>query len=68
MDTSVDSGEDARHACGWSGPRWLHISGLCASCKGVLPRLLDGEQRYAEPCAHPRCVKYRLHFGSNDET
>lgn len=62
----VDSDEDAvvAHACGSTG--WWHVSGLCHSCKGVLPRLLSGEQEYAEPCRHPRCVKYRRHFGRNE--
>lgn len=47
------------HACGWSGPGWLHISGLCHTCKGVLPLAFGDAQEYAEPCPHPRCVKYR---------
>lgn len=59
------------HSCGWSGPSWLHVSGLCASCKGMLPVPLglDPEegQEYVEPCSHLRCVKYRRRF-KNDPT
>lgn len=50
------------HLCGWSGPRFLHISGLCSTCKGSLPQPLDSERSYSQPCLHPSCVTYRGRF------
>jgi hypothetical protein len=52
---AADHAESGRHICGWSGPSWLHVKRLCATCKGQYPtvdagRPLDFSQVYGPPC------------------